>query len=106
MGRVKKIGGKHPCGTITLDDFTKISSHEEGDCNINRGSKLFSYQKIEPFDKIAYLNLKRQLIAFHWFDERNCKCPEKADSFRLLFLILSHQLVASHRTIHLHSLRL
>lgn len=71
MGRVKKIGSKHPCGTIRLDDFTKISSHEEGDCNINRGSKLFSYQKIEPFDKIAYLNLKRELIAFHWFDERN-----------------------------------
>lgn len=71
MGRVKKIDSKHPCGTIRLDDFTKISSHEEGDCNINRGSKLFSYQKIEPFDKIAYLNLKRELIAFHWFDERN-----------------------------------
>ncbi len=71
MGRVKKIGSKHPCGAVRLNDFTKISSHEGGDCNINRGSKLFSYQKIEPFDKIAYFNLKEELIAFHWFDERN-----------------------------------
>lgn len=71
MGRVKKIGAKHPCGATRLDDFTKISSHVEGDCNIKRGSRLFSYQKMEPFDKSAYFNLRKELTAFHWFDERN-----------------------------------
>lgn len=70
MGRVKKIGNKHPCGSIRLDDFTKISSHKVGDCNINRGSKLFIYHKIEPFNKIAYFNLRRELIASHWFEDR------------------------------------
>jgi hypothetical protein len=71
IGRVKKIGDKHPCGATRLDDFTKISSHVEGDCNINRGSRLFPYQKMEPFDKTAYFNLRKELTAFHWFDERN-----------------------------------
>ncbi|WP_143016930.1 hypothetical protein [Dyadobacter soli] len=68
---MKKNGSKHPCGAIRLDDFTKMSSHEAGDCNINMGSKLFFYQKIEPFDKIAYFNLREELVASHWFDERH-----------------------------------
>jgi hypothetical protein len=71
MGKVKKVGVTHPCGDVKLDNYTKISSHEKGDCNVNIGSQLFVYKKIEPFNKLDYLSLKKQLINLPWFKDRD-----------------------------------
>lgn len=71
MGRLEKIGYQHPCNSIRLDDFSKISSHKKGDCNINKGTRLCVYRKIEPFNKADYLNLKNELIEYQWFKDRD-----------------------------------
>ncbi|QRQ99793.1 hypothetical protein [Dyadobacter sandarakinus] len=69
LGSIIKVESKHPCGSIRLDNFTKISSHKDGDCSTNMGQKLFVFYEIVPFDKTDYLRLKNEMTNLPWFKD-------------------------------------
>ncbi len=64
---LNKVGTIHPCEESNLDFYSRISSHTIGDCFVNRGQKLFRFNKMVPFDKREHKKIKIELSKSEWF---------------------------------------